>query len=151
VTCDTASTNEPDIMSRKHLAALAIVLAALSEPAAAELRGTPEEPPVFTAAEVAVITRNAVLATLIQDNPWAIRRVLDALASVSTTPNNGSKRAVGSAAPADATIDPLANPDLDQLQRVSPEALLDLFRLLKEAQPGSGGAKPQAPVKPASR
>jgi hypothetical protein len=53
--------------------------------------------------------------------------VLDALAAVSTTPNNASKRAVGSAAPADATIDPLANPDLDQLQRVSPEALLDLF------------------------
>src|SRR5262245_21708985 len=88
---------------------------------------------------------------LIQDNPWAVRRVLDALAAVSTTPNNGSKRAAGSAAPADATIDPLANPDLDQLQRVSPEALLNLFRLLKEAPPGSGGAKPQTPVKPASR
>jgi len=80
-----------------------------------------------------------------------VRRVLDALAAVSTAPNNGSKRAVGSAAPADATIDLLANPDLDQLRRVSPEALLDLFRLLKEAQPGSGGAKPQTPVKPASR
>ena len=66
-------------MSRKHLAAaLAIALAALSEPAAAELRGTPEEPPVFTAAEVAVISRNAVLAALIQDNPWVVRRVLDA-------------------------------------------------------------------------
>jgi len=138
-------------MSRKHLAALVIALAALSEPAVAELRGSPEGPPVFTAAEVAVITRNAVLAALIQDNPWAVRRVLDALAAVSTTPNNGSKRVVGSAAPADATIDPLANPDLDQLQRVSPEALLDLFRLLKEAQPGSGGAKPQTPVKPAPR
>ena len=114
-------------MSRKHLAALAIALALLSEPVAAELRGSPEGPPVFTAAEVAVITRNAVLSALIQDNPWAVRRVLDALAAVSTTPSNGSKRAVGSAAPADATIDPLANPDLDQLQRVSPEALLDLF------------------------
>ena len=138
-------------MSRKHLAALVIALAALSEPAVAELRGSPEGPPVFTAAEVTVITRNAVLVALIQDNPWAVRRVLDALAAVSTTPNSGSKRPVGSAAPADATIDPLANPDLDQLQRVSPEALLDLFRLLKEAQPGSGGAKPQTPVKPASR
>jgi hypothetical protein len=98
-----------------------------------------------------VITRNAVLSALIPDNPWAVRRALDALAAVSTTPDSGSKRAVGSAAPADATLDPLANPDLDQLQRVSPEALLDLFRLLKEAQPGSGGAKPQTPVKPASR
>src|SRR5947209_4404643 len=79
-------------MSRKHLAALVIALAALSEPAVAELRGSPEGPPVFTAAEVAVITRNAVLAALIQDNPWAVRRVLDALAAVSTTPNTGSKR-----------------------------------------------------------
>ena len=137
-------------MSRKHLAALVIALAALSEPAVAELRGSPEGPPVFTAAEVAVITRNAVLAALIQDNPWALRRVLDALAAISTTRIMGASAPSG-AAPADATIDPLANPDLDQLQRVSPEALLDLFRLLKEAQPGSGGAKPQTPVKPASR
>ena len=52
-------------MSRKYLAALAIALALLSEPAAAELRGSPEGPPVFSAAEVAVITRNAVLAALI--------------------------------------------------------------------------------------
>ena len=139
-------------MSRKHLAAaLAIALAALSEPAAAELRGTPEEPPVFTAAEVAVISRNAVLAALIQDNPWAVRRVLDALASVRTTPDNASKGAVGSAAPADATLDPVANPDLDQLRRVSPEALLDLFRLLKEAEKGSAAAKPQTPIKAAPR
>jgi hypothetical protein len=138
-------------MSRKHLAALVIALAALSEPAAAELRGSPEGAPVFTAAEVAVITRNAVLSALIPDNPWAVRRVLDALAAASATPDSGSKRAVGSTAPADDIIDPLTNPDLDQLRRVSPEALLDLFKLLKEAQPGSGGAKPQTPAKPASR
>src|SRR5262249_12771080 len=118
-------------MSRKHLAALAIALAALSEPAAAELRGSPGGPPLFPAAEVAVISRNAVLAALIQDNPWAVRRVLDALASVRTTPDNASKGAVGSAAPADATLDPLANPDLDQLRRVSPAALPYPFTLLK--------------------
>jgi hypothetical protein len=138
-------------MLRKHLAALAIALAVLSEPAAAELRGTPESAPAFTAPEVVVITRNAVLSALVKDNPWAVRRVLDALAAINTAPNSGGKPAVGDAAPADVTIDPLANPDLDQLQRVSPEALLDLFRLLKEAQPGSAGAKPQTPVKPASR
>ena len=117
----------------------------------AELRGSPEGPPIFTAAEVAAITRNAVLSALIQDNPWAVRRVLDALASVRTTPDNASEGAVGSAAPADATLDPLANPDLDQLRRVSPEALLDLFKLLKEAEKGSAAAKPQTPVKPAPR
>ena len=138
-------------MSRKHLAALVIALAALSEPAVAELRGSPEGPPVFTAAEVAVITRNAALSALIQDNPWAVRRVLDALASVRTTPDNASKGAVGSAAPADGTLDPVANPDLDQLRRVSPEALLDLFRLLKEAEKGSAAAKPQTPVTAAPR
>ena len=138
-------------MSRKHLAALMVALAALSEPAWAELRGTPEGAPVFTAAEVAVITRNAVLSTLIQDNPWAVRRVLDALAAVSTTPDGAGKS--GSAAPRpDAALDPLANPDLDQLQRASPEALLDLFKLLKEAaEKGAGAAKPQTPLKPASR
>ena len=113
-------------MSRKRLAALLIALAVLSEPAAAELRGTPEGAPVFTAVEVAVITRNAVLSALIQDNPWAVRRVLDALAAISTTRIMGASAPSG-AAPADATIDPLANPDLNQLQRVSPEALLDLF------------------------
>jgi hypothetical protein len=96
-------------------------------------------------------TAGNLLTALIQDNPWAVRRVLDALAAVSTTPDSTGKHAVGSAAPVDVTIDPLANPDLDQLQRVSPEALLDLFKLLKEAQPGSGGAKPQAPIKPVSR
>jgi hypothetical protein len=58
-------------MSRKRLAAL--------------LHGTPEGAPVFTAVEVAVITCNAVLSAMIQDNPWAVRRVLDALAAISTT------------------------------------------------------------------
>src|SRR5262249_24177497 len=137
--------------SRKHPAALAIALAFLSAPAAAELRGSPEGPPVFTAAEVAVIIRNAVLAALIQDNPWAVRRVLDALASVRTTPDNASKEAVGSAAPADITLDPVANPDLDPRRRASPEALLDLLRLLKEAEKAPAPAKPQTPVKAAPR
>jgi hypothetical protein len=83
-------------MSRKRLAALLIALAVLSEPAAAELRGTPEGAPVFTAVEIAVITRNAVLSALIQDNPWAVRRVLDALAAISTT------RIMGASAPSGA-------------------------------------------------
>ena len=69
-------------MSRKRLAAL--------------LRGTPEGAPVFTAVEIAVITRNAVLSALIQDNPWAVRRVLDALAAISTT------RIMGASAPSGA-------------------------------------------------
>jgi len=139
-------------MLRKNIFALVIALAALLEPAAAEPRGGLEGPPVFTAAEVVVITRNAVLSTLIRDNPWAVRQVLDALAAVDTTPESGGKRAVGSAPPIDVALDPLTNPDLDQLQRASPEALVDLFKLLKEAaEKGFSGAKSQTPLKPASR
>jgi hypothetical protein len=137
-------------MSRKHLAALMIALAVLSEPAAAELRGTPEGPPVFTAAEVAIITRNAVLAVLIQDNPWAVRRVLDAMAAIDASAGNkppsdeGDKGdASGGKSDPGASFDPRTNPDLDQLQRTSPEAVLDLFRILKQATP----AKPSTPQK----
>ena len=140
-------------MSRKHLAALLIALATLSDPAAAELRGAPEGPPVFTAAEVAVIARNAVLTTLVQDNPWAVRRLLDAMAAIETAavatspaasaPGKAGAGAGGVAPDGNAALDPRANPDLDQLQRTSPEAVLDLFKLLKQASP----AKPQAPPK----
>ena len=138
-------------MSRKHLAALLIALATLSDPAAAELRGAPEGAPVFTATEVAVIARNAVLTTLVQDNPWAVRRLLDAMAAIETAaaagnpapsePGKVGAGAGGLAPDANVALDPQTNPDLDQLQRTSPEAVLDLFKLLKQASP----AKPQTP------
>jgi hypothetical protein len=129
-------------MPRRHLAALLIALAALSEPVAAELRGSPEEPPVFTAAEVAIIARNAVLSSLVQDNPWLVRHLLDALATAARVnaaanppPGGGAKVGPGAAAPDTGKIDPRANPDLDELQRTSPEGALDLFRILKQAAP----------------
>src|SRR5262249_62217443 len=112
VPCHPASAKEPDIMSRKHLAALAIALALLSEPAAAELRGTPEEPPVFTAAEVAVITRNAILAALIQDNPWVVRRGVRPLGPVRPTPDNASEGGLPGARPPGRTLPAGPHPDL---------------------------------------
>ena len=137
-------------MSRKRLAVLVIALATLSDPVAAELRGTPEGPPVFTAAEVAVITRNALLSTLVEDNAWAVRRLLDAMTGMapsaggkplSGAPGNGA--AIDGKSDLTAPFDPRSNPDLDQLQRTSPEAVLDLFRILKQAAP----AKPATPSK----
>jgi hypothetical protein len=147
--CDAASRKEIDAMSRRHLAALAIALAAISEPAAAELRGTPEGPPLFTAAEVAVIARNTLLTNVVQEHPWIVRRLLDALAAVeaggaatSSTPGTDSARGKEGHSPGQApSIDPKANPDLGQLERSSPEAVLDLFEILKKAQ----AAKPSKP------
>ena len=100
-------------MLRRHLAAFAIAFAALTDPVNAELRGAPEGPPTFTASEVAVIARNRALAGLVQDNPWVVRRVLDEWAKLNTG---------------------AADPDLDALERASPEGLLDLLKILKEAE-----------------
>ena len=43
----------------------------------------------------------------------------------------------------------LAIADAVLYDHLAPEALLDLFRLLKEAEKGSAAAKPQTPVKAA--
>jgi hypothetical protein len=119
----------------------------LSDPAAAELRGTPEAAPVFTAAEAAVIARNAALSALIQDNPRVVRQLLDALAAVKPdTPADGETRRTDdkrSPGGGSEILDPRANPDIDRLQRSSPEAVLDLFQLLKQA----GARKTQGPSK----
>jgi hypothetical protein len=128
-------------MSRKHLAALALAMAVISDPGAAELRGTPEGSPLFTPAEVAVIARNAALINALQEHPWTVRRLLDALAAVeagadaSSSPRGENARGAARRSPGEApSLDPQANPDLDQLQRSSPEAVLDLFEILKKAQ-----------------
>jgi hypothetical protein len=129
-------------MSRKHLAALALAMAMISDPGAAEVRGTPEAPPLFTPAEVTVIARNAALVNVLQEHPWTVRRLLDALAAVeadagtsSSAPHGENARGTVRRSPGEAPpLDPQVNPDLEQLQRSSPEAVLDLFEILKRAQ-----------------
>jgi hypothetical protein len=129
-------------MSRKHLAALALAMAVISGPGGAELRGAPEGSPLFTPAEVAVIARNAALINALQEHPWTVRHLLDALAAVeaganasSSAPRGENARGAARRSPGEApSLDPQANPDLDQLQRSSPEAVLDLFEILKKAQ-----------------
>jgi hypothetical protein len=144
--CEASSGKESEIMSRHHLAALLIALAALSDPAVAELRGVPAAPPVFTATETAVVARNAILSTLIQNDPWAVRHLLDSMAAIEAgTATYGLPRSGGphEAAPdAGIALDPRTDPDLDRLQRSSPEAVLDLFQLLKQA-----GEKKPPPAK----
>jgi hypothetical protein len=145
--CEASSGKESDIMSRNHLAALLIALAALSNPAAAELRGVPEGPPVFTATEAAVVARNAILSALIQNDPWVVRRLLDSMTAIEAgtaaygLPPSGAQPE--GAPNAGISLDPRTDPDLDRLQRSSPEAVLDLFQLLKQA----GEKKPPPPAK----
>jgi hypothetical protein len=91
---------------------------------------------------VAVIARNTLLTNVVQEHPWIVRRLLDALAAVeaggaatSSTPGADSGRGKEGRSSGQApAIDPKANPDLGQLERSSPEAVLDLFEILKKAQ-----------------
>jgi len=88
----------------------------------------------FTAQEQTIIGRNAALSELVDRDPQLVRKALDAIASAETM----------RAAPAldlpnskpggrGQTPDPSHNPDLQQLERVSPEAALDLFQRIKRA------------------
>lgn len=135
-------------MSRQHFIALVLALAIYGDPVLADLRGLPDGAPVFSAAEQQIIARNVALATLVGSDPWTVRRFLDVLAARSAADTRdapvaglapGAKPAVparpGKATPGKGS----ANPDVDDLERSSPEAVHDLFQRLKQA----GTAQPK--------
>jgi hypothetical protein len=102
----------------------------------AQLRGSTDAAPQFSDADRVVIARNKMLQLIVDADPRLVRRVLDALAyiddaqtrgtSIPGEPQRASSRPADSARPSD-------NPDLDRLERSSPEAMNDLFQLLKQA------------------
>jgi hypothetical protein len=103
-------------------------------PAAGALAQAGGEPRSFTAQEQTIIGRNAALSELVDRDPQLLRKVLDAIASAETMragpaldPPSGKPGGRGE------TPDPSRNPDLQQLERVSPEAALDLFQRIKRA------------------
>jgi hypothetical protein len=117
--------------------AIAMTVAALAmiAPARAQLRGSTDAPPVFSAADQVVIARNKLLASIVEQEPRLVRRALDALAAdevqTRTDLRPGSPRAdQGRPGRPHEKSD---NPDLDRLERSSPEAMNDLFQLLKQA------------------
>jgi len=69
-----------------------------------------------------------------------VRRMLDAIAASNkggkSPANAATKRLDLDDDPGEAsdTVDPERNPDLDRLRRASPEALYDLFQIMKEAE-----------------
>jgi hypothetical protein len=115
---------------------MAVAALAVVGPARAQLRGSTDAPPEFSAADRAVIARNKLLASIVEEEPRLVRRALDALAAVDevqtrTDLRPGSPRAdQGRPGRSPEKSD---NPDLDRLERSSPEAMNDLFQLLKQA------------------
>jgi hypothetical protein len=109
-------------MLRRDVIALA-VLALLTEPALADLQSAPAGTPTFTHEETVIIERNATLSDVSKTNPWVVRKLFDAVEQSQPDKNLPS-------VPSDNDS---ADPDLDQMQRASPEAAHDLFQLLKQA------------------
>jgi hypothetical protein len=113
-----------------------LAVLAMFDPARAQLRGSTDAPPVFSAAERVLIARNEMLRSVVEEEPRLVRRVLDALAAIDDVQTRGALM------PGDAQAAPgrpgrpavpSNNPDLDRLERASPEAMNDLFQLLKQA------------------
>lgn len=115
-----------------------LLLGALAGAAGAQ--APPGAPPGFSPAEQKVIARNALLRSAVQSDPALVRRALDALAKL----DEGQMRAGGmieSGKTAQPKRTTTPNPDLDRLERASPEALDDLFQLLKQAGRTKSGTK----------
>jgi hypothetical protein len=97
--------------------------------------------PGFTDSDLVIIHRNAALSAIVDRNPALVRRVLDAIASAQADAmSRAGARSGRDARPKryELTPDPARNPDLDQLDRSSPEAAHDLFQLIKQASKPSG-------------
>jgi hypothetical protein len=126
-------------MSRLATSFIMLALAAtvtMSAPARAQLRGSTDSVPPFTAADRIVIERNEMLRSIADTHPALVRRALNALAALDDVQPRGAlmptepqpaPRSPGNSTPASR------NPDLDRLERSSPEAMNDLFQLLKQA------------------
>lgn len=115
-------------MPRKDLIAIAF-LGLLIDPALADLQGARADVPTFTGEETAVIGQSAALSGLLRSDPWIVRKLLDAIGEVRSGSLNP---------PPSLSLSGKDDPELEQIQRSSPEAIHDLFQLLKQA----GGKKP---------
>ena len=126
-----------DMAGRARRAAFAAALAVLlSHGAAADLVGAPETRPAIAGkSDEALIEANPVLERLGRKSPALLREVLERLRTPAPEPSY--RRSLEQAQPKPATQTETAvladNPDLSALYRESPEAALDLLRLIREA------------------
>jgi hypothetical protein len=120
-------------MSRKQLMTIAVAIAIMADPALAELQGASKSAPTFTNEELAIITRNVALSEIVKNDPWVVRKLLDAIDPGHPPVSTQAIEAPLAPEPPPDSFDPNENPDVARLQRVSPEAVHDLFQLLKQA------------------
>ena len=119
-------------MTRRELMVIAAMLGVMTDPAIAELRGVPKGAPDFTTDELLMIWRNLALAEAVKVDPWVVRGLLDSLERPGEH-EAVSGRTAEPRLPSEL-FDHKANPDADRLQRASPEAVHDLFQLIKQAK-----------------
>jgi len=114
---------------------LLIGLAAALAPAAALAQTQASgDPRPFTAQEQTIIARNDALSELVDRDPQLVRAALDLIASAAEMrAGYGLQPLPPRIPPGGQTPNPPRNPDLQQLERVSPEAALDLFQRIKRA------------------
>lgn len=121
-------------LSRTVTPALVVLSLGLPTSGRAELVLTTDSP-AFSASDRQTIERNEMLRAAQGRDPWLVFKVLREMLDTDRTRDVLLSRDPG----ADRDFDAERDPDLEQFQRVSPEAAHDLFLLLKKA--GRGGAK----------
>jgi hypothetical protein len=142
VICGCEFRERFDGMSRRHFIMLSVVIAMIAEPAYAELQGALKRAPEFTRDELTIIARNEALAKVVKDDPWVVRNLLDNIDRAQPPISNQAIETPRPPEPPPNSFDPNENPDVERLQRASPEAVHDLFQLLKQAAE-KGVAKPK--------
>jgi hypothetical protein len=115
--------------------AVALILG-FASPARADLASDPALPQ-FSKTDIERIERNATLRELYLYNPWLTYRVLRTIDEETARKDSAPEGRSSGPAPFDEKRDP----DLGQLQRVAPEAAVDLFALIKKASASSPGKK----------
>ncbi len=120
----------------RNLMVIATILAMIADPARAELRGVPTGTPDFTKDELQIISRNQALSQVAKIDPWVVRKLLDTLDKFDERPSITNRAAdpLKSTRQTPEIFDSHTNPDAERLQRASPEAIHDLFQLIKQAK-----------------
>lgn len=110
---------------------VALLIAFWGSISLADLRHNAEGPQ-FTPAEAAIIGRNPTLQNLRQRDPWLVRQAVDLIGKAETKSSESRARAGTTRLP-DFGANFGNDPDLQKLERASPEAAHDLFLLIKKA------------------
>ncbi|MCY4319260.1 MAG: hypothetical protein OXE76_08755 [Alphaproteobacteria bacterium] len=121
------------VTAGRTLLALILAVLFLQQGAGADLAGKMEQrTAVMGKSDAALIGANPLLRRLLGVNPDALREALERLRSPVASRRRSLERL--EAAPEEDESGVLAdNPDIKALHRESPEAALDLIRLIREA------------------